>query len=575
VGLSLIQILKQRKRYNFAKTRSEVDNLEIVLKDYEKPVETLGKIILEAEDPVKIIRTLAPSDYFQLVKTGDEGLGLMLLESGSPEQWQYVLDLELWNRDRLDLSQASRWLNRLAQTAPRPLVQWLLEEGEDLARFYLSRLIEVVVIEEPQEAKDLPEGFFSLDGHFYLRIKDSANREDGLVDILRTLAVEDYEKYQSLLLELESVIPAEEEEALYRLRNVRLAEYGFLPYEEALAVYAPLEPAALETVEALDSLPERDRQGFTGSIPLLPIAQPRTRNLFLETAARTEDPWLLGKLRLEFAGLANQIISADHFNAIEMEDLVRVFNQAARLINLAIEKTGPQELGTVEAFLRSHPLVDLFRVGFGLVQKLKWEAERWQKGSWSHCQGFGPAFWGEPRGKILTGLLEKRPAYYAGTREEEAYRDFEKLSELRESLETLQDLMVLDGLLEKMAAACSPSVSQPLSPETTFEGLLFTFWARLRLGLSPSFAGLSLEEAERFLFGLQGPSDRPTFIGDQFQAVFIRDLATLTARPEPVAASLLEQTLGRIWREFQDEYARVAPKNVDSRYSRFLCITPS
>jgi len=58
--------------------------------------------------------------------------------------------------------------------------------------------------------------------------------------ILKTMAGEDLLKYHSLLTGLAGVLPADLKEDMYRLRNVRIAEHGFLPREEALLVYAPL-----------------------------------------------------------------------------------------------------------------------------------------------------------------------------------------------------------------------------------------------------------------------------------------------------------------------------------------------
>ena len=539
----------------------------------EDPVKVLGKSILASENPASLIQQLSPQDYFQIIKTLDENEVMPLLESGSPDQWQCVLDLELWDRDHLDPVKTSRWLHLLYQADSRQLIQWLLDEGESLGSYFLSRTVEVEAITEPNEAKDLPEGFFSLDGHFYLRFKDPGYGEN-LVDILRTIAVEDYEKYQNLLLELESVIPAELEEELYRLRNIRLAEQGFLPFEEALAVYTPLEPAALKVTKSQAPLIELTPESESlNPVPLLPLAQTRTRNQFLEVAAGIRDPFLLGKLRLEFAGLANQILAADRFTTFETEALIRACDRAARLINLAIEKVCGRDLNAIEDLLRQNSLVTLFQVGFGLVQKIKWEAERWRKNSWFHRQGLGTSFWGE-RGKALDGLLKKRPNFYAGSQSTEPYRDFERLSDLRESLEVLQSLMVMDGLLKKMAARYPLPEALPHRPETTFYTLLFNFWARQRLHLETSFSGLSLGEAKRFLSELQGPSPHPPFIGENFRTVFINDLMAQTAGADPQAAALLEMTLGRIWDDFQEDYGRISSEELDPRFFQFLTIEP-
>ena len=56
----------------------------------------------------------------------------------------------------------------------------------------------------------------------------------------RVTAVQRALDSQHLLLEATSLIPAENEEDVYRLRSVRLAEKGFLPFDEAISVYRPL-----------------------------------------------------------------------------------------------------------------------------------------------------------------------------------------------------------------------------------------------------------------------------------------------------------------------------------------------
>jgi len=100
------------------------------------------------------------------------------------------------------------------------------------------------VVREGDEVLDLPNEFFTVDGVFYIRVAETRYR-DTIEDMIKRMALEDSSRYQALLLGLAGVLPAETEEELYRLRNVRLAEHGFLPFEEAISVYSPLEPEAL------------------------------------------------------------------------------------------------------------------------------------------------------------------------------------------------------------------------------------------------------------------------------------------------------------------------------------------
>ena len=69
--------------------------------------------ILDCPDPKKAVRGLPAEDFFWILKKFSEEDALTLLELASERQWEYVLDLELWHKDRLDVQLASRWLATL------------------------------------------------------------------------------------------------------------------------------------------------------------------------------------------------------------------------------------------------------------------------------------------------------------------------------------------------------------------------------------------------------------------------------------------------------------------------------
>ncbi|MCP4666778.1 MAG: hypothetical protein GY849_10465, partial [Deltaproteobacteria bacterium] len=57
--------------------------------------------ILDMDRPQKLIRELPAQDFFWLVKKVGDNDCLPLLEMASEDQWQYLLDLEIWKGDRL------------------------------------------------------------------------------------------------------------------------------------------------------------------------------------------------------------------------------------------------------------------------------------------------------------------------------------------------------------------------------------------------------------------------------------------------------------------------------------------
>ncbi len=529
------------------------------------------------DHPQREIRALSAEDFYWILKKVDDQDALVLLEMASEEQWQYVLDLEIWKGDRLDLDVSDEWLGRLVQADPRRLVRWLFSHGEALAYYHLFRSVHVVVIEDEEELWNLPDGYFTVDGAYYVRPVDP-ERQVHLEHLLRVMAEEDHTRYQALLLDLAGVLPAELEEGMYRLRNVRLAEHGFLPPEEARAVYAPLDPAALERHMAAP-LPSAAADEDAPAVPMVFLEHVGPGNVLTEAVALVEDPPVLDRIRMEFAGLCNQILSADGDLTPDLDTLVRTCQRASSYVNLGLERLGGKDSAAAAGVLERHSLVSLFRVGFGLALKVKWEAERWLKQSWFAARGLSPEFWGAYWGGVLAGVVEPRPRLFVGSagRGGEERRDFEWLSDLGESLKVIRRLMVLDALLGRLTEIYPLSPNLMSSPDLSFRPLLFNLWARQRLKLQPSFFPITPDQATRFLETLGLEVGAPAAAGSMSVpgAGFVEDFMAFAGESDAETSAILKDTLELVWREFEEEYERIDPEDMDGRYSKFFTLRPS
>ena len=545
---------------------------EMLLKELNTlPGDKILDRLLEIEKSREIVQSLSPGDFYWLVKKiGDEDC-VPLLRLASADQWQYLIDLEIWKRDRVDVALSWNWVKRLQLADSARVIEWLLSEGETFTYYHLFRGVELIVISDNDEAYTLPEGFFSLDGNIYIRVIDSDHRET-IESIIREIARQDFPRYQALVLGLGGLLPAETEEKLYRMKNVRLAEHGFLPYEEAVSVYAPLEP------EKLGIGKEKGHDGIVvddevrSVVSLSPLVHAETKNLLTEGIFRTTDPAFLDRIRLEFAGLCNQLLAADGLLTPDLDVLTRSCRKAARYLNLALERLGGRDLSKAQEVLHNYSLVELFRIGFGLALKMKWEAERWTKESWFNDQDLDVDFWGERWGGVLEGLLSGRPEYYVGGQEEEEYRDFEWLFELSECSEVLRRLMVLDGLMARIAESYPLDRELMESSEVTFRPFLFNLWSRLLLDLEPGFAGLTLGDAKRFFEIVRGKSKKPPYVIDPFEERFVAHFMSHAGDADSEAASILRDTLILIWQDFSKEYEWVWPHDLESRFSTFITI---
>ncbi len=525
--------------------------------------------ILEHPDPPGLIKALPSEDFFWLVKRMGED-SMQLLKLASLRQWQYLLDLELWEKDRLDMTHSFLWLQRLQRSDPERLAKWLFTDGQTLAYLYLFRNVHVELRDE-DEACDLEKGFITLDGLFYIKVLKEEQTET-VEGIIRTMAGEDLLKFHSLLTGLAGVLPADLEEDMYRLRNVRIAEHGFLPREEALMVYAPLDPKAIGKKNSPEMFNPVLDENFVDLAPYTPFHFSKSQNLLTKSASRITDGRLLDRIRLEFAGLCNQILSADGLVIDDIDVLKKTGQKAAGYLNLTLEEMCGKDIGAAEELLRNNSLISLFRMGFGLAQKLKWEAERWLKKSWFDHNNMGYGFWGDEWGNTLEGLMKKRPKYYCGPEREGEYRDFEQASDLTAAGKILHGLIELDKMLAQLTITFPLNKKEVHTHNWTIHSLLFTLWARQMLELTPSFEAITLKQARQFFDLLRERDEKPPYQMLGFEEIFVKDFMVYASGFVPEDGASLKDMLSLIWQEFCKEYDWVDVDALDPRFSKYILI---
>jgi hypothetical protein len=526
--------------------------------------------ILDHDNPLQLVRNMTRVDLFWLIKKIGENDSLPLLRLASLDQWQYILDMELWKRDRIDIGETIEWLDRLQKADPDRLARWMLsEEGNLQAHFYFYHALEVKIRED--DGFEPPEGFITFDNLFYIRILDK-DHEETIEQILRTMAGENYNLYQSLLLGLVGVIPSEVEEEMYRQRGVRLAEDGYLPFEEAISVYSYQNADLLKKDVSEYRLYLPDDAHARALVPVIPFMHARGDNLFVKSLSHISDNLLLDRLRLEFAGLCNQIFSADGVRFEGLEVLVNISRKSAGYINMGLERLSGGDIETAEAYIKNNPLISIFRVGFGLSLDLKWETERWFNQSWFFRQGLNPYFWGDEWGGILKGVLEKRPLFFSGLKEESEYRPFGSLSELEKCRDVIHRLISLDRLFESISSEYPLDTKMLKDPLLNLNPLLFSFYARRQLKLRQGFLPLSLEHTREFFRVVRGEEKAPPFRMPGFKDIFIKGFMSYETSDKPDQMDLLKDTLSSMWEEFSEEYAMVEESDLDARFTRFIMI---
>jgi hypothetical protein len=550
------------------------------------PEQAMEKI-LEHKHPAALVHSFVEEDFYFLIhEIGPEDC-TPLLALASQNQWEYIFDMEIWNQDRIATGDMTRWLYLLFTADPKRLIQWFLSEKTEMIEFYLHKFLNIIIRIHDQDPSDFGDDFFTLDDTFYVRIVDSDEesapdpidqelKHQFLSRFLEKLADYDFIQYQKVLLETIHVLPAETEEEAYRLRTLRLAEKGFLPFSEAVGVYQPMTPEEIE--KKLIQL-TRGIKGPEDSIlyrirsPIYPAELADSQeSVFSRSLKSVSIHDMLPLVQTEFAALCNQLISADRKAVQNKDQLKDVVKKACGYLSIGMEHLSGlrQKMSSdqMAATIERYPLKWIFRAGYGRVLMLKWRAQRWQRSSWYHSKGLPLTFWDELQMGVLGGLMIKKPLFFDNYETGVLYREFESSADIEKTAVALEKIMAMDHVLSLIKIDDLFLASEHL---LTYKNTLLTLWARNFLGLPETLSPISVEKFGYFyrkLFNRGTVLQNNAFpkVPAEMKISFIDWLMQRTGLAHHENSKDTEQVIEELFMEIENEYAMVAQKDLDTRF---------
>jgi hypothetical protein len=555
------------------------------------PPEQALERILSDPQPAALVHSFPEADFYFLVHDIGPEDALPLLALASDKQWDHVVDLESWAKDRIEVHGVTRWLNLLLEADPRRFVRWFLKDRLNFVEFYLFHNIEVRVREHDQDPSEFGEGFFTLDQIYYVRFlkmpsapEDSAigeeERKAFLMKFLQRLAEHDHLVFQNVLLEATHVVPAETEEEEYHWRNVRLADKGFVPVDEAVGIYQAIQPADLKA-QSPKSIPDAaEVSSSTLPVPAYPLREMEEDNHFSRALARIGTDHVLTHIQWEFANLCNQIIVADHKSIRDREQLRRIVAKACGYMSIGLQRLQGEggkkvDPGASAAVLTRYPLISLFRLGFGAALEIKWQAERWLSTAWFAQAGLRLTFWGEQWMGVIGGILLKKPLFYDNYRTGVLYREFASMADVDQTGYVFRQVQAIDRLLSLMTIELQPPEAYRF---LTWKNVLLTLWARHRLGLKEQkLSPLALKPFTRFFGELLPGTPSPDSAGarrvpDSMKTAFMEWLAQDTALTDDEISEKLGGIFEDLFGEIEAEYGRVAAQDLDPRFVQLFLL---
>lgn len=519
------------------------------------PVKKCVAEILGDPKAREIVQAMAEEELYITFKETGEQEGLPLLELASPEQRQYVFDLDCWQKDEFNRERALDWIALLQEAGPASLKTWLRENDPELICLLLKKWVRVHTWDRQRDPEEPP--FFSLDQVYYLEFIE-APRERALKRLLTTLAEEDLAFYHQILENVAWHTDADFEDHLLHFRTARLAEKGFPRLEEALAVYTPLTPEQFKTMEAAGRIVTPTPLEDPRLAPEYGLVRQPEGTLFREAMVGVRELRELERIKRELAALANRVLVADGQTPDDMAALQDALTKVGGYISIGLERLVAWDVPRAGELVARTPLTSLFQVGFHGVLEVQRQAER-RVMTWLRECGFSPNFLGEPWNAQLQGLLRKRPKRHRGGRAgEPLYEEFANLGQLRELEHTVEMAHLVGTVLVGFMSASSWAAGWRSLQRREPEKLAFLTWRTILLSafvggvLSSRFVPerFTLGEIREFLGRIWEPQRPPSRVATGWKLELATWLGSVAHRSpgemEPLVADLSSTLEGEV-----------------------------
>lgn len=331
-----------------------------------------------ALDSVALIRALPAEEVWLTIRAVGMNDAIDFFRSAAPEQVQFCLDVECWHKDQWVPDATFDWLRLVAAGGADKVVEYFTHGDIELIGLFCKRWISVYLRVQDEDPADAvtwprPEPPMTLDGVCYWQVADE-HIEQWLRPMLELYGKVDPTGLRRLLDAVIAMTPAEQEEQAYDWRGRRLAEAGFPPWDEAIAVYRRLAPGDLAKQARRGAASTSPSEAMPLGFALVPVGE--TALLLREALAQLTDVALREACGFELARLANRLVIADG-HGIRVETIRQVLHKAIGYVNIGVELASNGELARAVTVLQEHWLTPLFQLGFHRVAQVAKAARRW------------------------------------------------------------------------------------------------------------------------------------------------------------------------------------------------------
>ncbi len=329
----------------------------------ETPVARRAEVLALAPAPEVIIPRLPEVDLCTTAKSVGLHQAGWILEHATREQIVACVDLDAWRGPIPDVDSLENWLDAFMEASHEASVRAMQAVDPEMLLIYMRERLDVF-LRSNDPGWEPPIGAQTVEGEYYLRARRQGDDLGSLIPTLRLLFEGDQPFYQRIMQACIWELRSEEEEWALRWRRGRLQDLGFPDWEDAMAIYTPMDPHEANQIRVEERPLAPGKWRLPVWLPDLPTREEAGHPIF--EAASQLDPDERRDLFYAFVGLANKVIVADGLPLGDSESMDQAIDKGASVASLALNTLAERhDIEPVEV-LRRVSVDRLFRVGVNL-----------------------------------------------------------------------------------------------------------------------------------------------------------------------------------------------------------------
>ncbi|MBN1880979.1 MAG: hypothetical protein JW885_02290 [Deltaproteobacteria bacterium] len=426
-----------------------IDEKELSLLSFEErlwiiqrtPVRGKARVIIASPDSIQLLKKLSPQELYLTIKESWSDDAALLMEMISPDKLTYLLDMDIWKRDRIDLDRFLEWLQLISEGGERPLIRQLFSLDPPLLVLFFKGVIEVTSRNLDQDPLEMSDGgWTSFDDSYYFKPRSDEIDLDMIVTVLTRFFELEPSYYHVIMEGVKGEFPSPLEEEAYDYRSARMTMIGFPEFYEAREILLYEDPEKISRemkngIEKIIYLNENQEDELPPHYWLIPRSgEGILEDLLVEADGLEGDRPILWELSY----LIHKLVAAGGVDLSDTDEIMSSARMARDYINIGLEYADCTAMDEGRRLLREVYLQQLFRLGYcvtlDVVRRMSSLVKRLG-------QRIDPSLWGGTARAVIDGLTGVRPYYYVGLTESgEDFRNFSTMADIRTTMDFLDTL---------------------------------------------------------------------------------------------------------------------------------------